>query len=792
MYLLKPTDSLDLFHRIGGGKAAYLAELVQLGFNVPPFFCVTSEAFAVLHTPEFKEELRCALKDFSIVAVRSSGIGEDSLGASFAGIHSSFLFQEGFDAIFDSIQKCHQSCFSERAIEYRKQKGLPLDQIRTGVVIQTMIHAELSGVAFSRDPVSIKEGHRVSINATLGVGEGLVNGDVEGELFHVDRTSLKVTSPELPLSLSTSQAKEVAQLVMRLEEHYGHPQDFEFAIAEETLYSLQTRAITNLPSSAFYKNLDGAVLWDNSNIIESYSGVTTPLTFSFASSCYEEVYRQFCHVIAVPQKIINRYDAVFRNMLGLIHGRIYYNLVNWYQLAVLLPGATKNQEFMETMMGVKESLSFSVETPNTSLFSKLRLYATSIWRLYTIEKIVASFQSHFNDVYHEARKSDFRKLSLKEQLQVYLDLQQKILKRWQAPIINDCLCMIFFGLLKKFIGTKANDLLSGGDLESAEPTKMLLRIAKIIDAGDVTFRKWFLDTLPRTWDGPSYELFREFLERYGFRCVNELKLEEEDLHTNPSFAIEAIANFVRMKTFSLPEGGATPVLPEFKGMKKILFRFVLKQAKRAIRDREMMRFSRTKIFGVMRHLFRAMGANFVTLKLLQDEADIFYLTVDEIFAYVEGRGVALDLSMITKERRKEFDLFRNTKAPPDRLMTLGPAGMHTWFDCGVQQEGSDLKGTPCSPGIVEGVVRVVKELKDASGMNGEILVTEKTDPGWVPLYPSCSGLLIERGSLLSHSAVVARELGLPTIVGISGGLMEKLQTGMRVRMDGEQGTIEIL
>jgi pyruvate,water dikinase len=103
-----------------------------------------------------------------------------------------------------------------------------------------------------------------------------------------------------------------------------------------------------------------------------------------------------------------------------------------------------------------------------------------------------------------------------------------------------------------------------------------------------------------------------------------------------------------------------------------------------------------------------------------------------------------------------------------------------------------LYGTPCCPGVVEGVVRVAHELKDTEHLAGEILVTSRTDPGWVPLYPSCSGLLIERGSLLSHSAVVARELGLPTIVGISGGLMKKLKTGQRVRMDAAKGEVKIL
>ena len=140
---------------------------------------------------------------------------------------------------------------------------------------------------------------------------------------------------------------------------------------------------------------------------------------------------------------------------------------------------------------------------------------------------------------------------------------------------------------------------------------------------------------------------------------------------------------------------------------------------------------------------------------------------------------------------------------PDRFITYGVAGA-SMQHIGVLQDADLLKdlqksddpdvlyGTPCCPGQIEGVVRVVKSMQDASGLDGEILVTERTDPGWVPLYPSCSALLIERGSLLSHSAVVARELGLPTVVGISGGLMLKLKTGMRVRIDAGRGEVRIL
>ncbi len=165
--------------------------------------------------------------------------------------------------------------------------------------------------------------------------------------------------------------------------------------------------------------------------------------------------------------------------------------------------------------------------------------------------------------------------------------------------------------------------------------------------------------------------------------------------------------------------------------------------------------------------------------------------------------MTIDLARLVELRRAEWEGYRRSPAPPDRFLTTGAAGAafaypQVLVDADLlrtEAESADpdvLVGTPCCPGVVEGEVRVVRTMDDARGLRGEILVTERTDPGWVPLYPSCSGLLIERGSLLSHSAVVARELGVPTIVGISGGLMRKLGPGRRVRMDAGKGEVRIL
>lgn len=924
--ILRADAPSESFARHGGGKAANMARMSRLALPVPEWFCVSAEAFELfLNENGLRARLqapadRAGLAEFARqvesfflaaklpeavtrgieaelgrlglaerqVAVRSSGIDEDSAEHSFAGQFSSYLFQKGMDQIGESLRRCWASGFSERAMAYRLERGLPIDDIRVGVVIQLMVNAESAGVAFSRDPIRPLDRERCLVSSVWGLGEGLVSGELDADHFSVLREPKGgdqafephvvekshalhrapaggLAKSELPAekrkapSLSDRQVMEVASMVLELERKLGAPQDCEWAIEGEKLYFVQTRPITNLPPEAFFDpRINGslATLWDNSNIIESYSGVTSPLTFSFASNAYRQVYIQFCEVMGVPKSMIDSHESMYRNMLGMIRGRIYYNLINWYRLVLMLPGAGNNKGFMETMMGVRQGLKpevaklfeFMNHPPRYSLAKRVVVTAMTVYRFIKMDEIVGTFQAHFTSVYERNRKLDFQGMSLPELSAVYQSLDEQVLRRWQAPIINDYLCMVFFGLLKKLtenwiarggsggdaansnaaqFASLQNDLLCGqGDLESTEPTKMLMRIAARIDKatdekGRAT-REWVVSTPPQQlWEelkaGRAPELLAlmlEFLDKYGFRCVNELKLEEPDLHDDPSFVVNAVSSYVRMKSYSIEEmekrereirdKSEALVRERLSGWKRGLYFWILKQARRAVRNRENLRFARTKIFGVARHIFRAMGTKLAQLGVLEQEKDVFYLTVEELFAYIEGRAILPELKSLAGIRKKEFEVYRDTPPPPDRLLTYGAAGASMAYpqvladadllrsELPVSDDPNVLIGTPCCPGVIEGVVRVVHELKDAQGIAGEILVTGRTDPGWVPLYPSCSGLLIERGSLLSHSAVVARELGLPTIVGVSGGLMTRLKTGMRVRVDAGKGEIRIL
>jgi pyruvate,water dikinase len=879
-FLCVPSEVFDRYRQIHGLDE----KLAQLRADTPDLqeFEKAVEHLFLSHAlpPELHGELDRSLSSKGWadqwMAVRSSGLEEDGSDHSFAGQFSSFLFQKGREAIDRSLRRCWASAYSARALSYRVEKGLPVTGLRMGVVVQRMVNCEAAGVAFSRNPMRPLDTENSVISSVWGLGEGLVSGELDADHFEVSRKTGDIHERrvvekasalaqsesgglkqitisggrERQSSLTDEQIAEVARLCLKLEQQLGSPQDCEWGFENGTLFCLQTRPITTLPPAAFYsKEINGsaATLWDNSNIIESYNGVTSPLTFSFASSAYRQVYIQFCQVVGVPESVIRSHESMFRNMLGLMRGRIYYNLANWYRLVLMLPGASNNKTFMETMMGVKQQLKPEVAaifdfagTPmRYSASQRLKLLASTIHRWRTIDAIITDFKKHFDHHYHRVRKMNFRQMPLTEHLALYQQLDEEILRRWHAPIINDYLCMVFFGLLKKFTekwlrgpdsASLQNDLLCGeGDLESTEPTKMLMRIADWIDNSPAAsavkaeiLSSKTAELVERLLGAPgkpsahpeAERRIREFLDRYGFRCINELKLEEKDLHDDPSFVIEAISAYVRRKAYSIAQmeererairtKAEAQVRSRLGGIRLVTYNWVLKEARRAVKNRENLRFDRTKIFGVIRHLFRGMGHQLVQLGKIDAEADVFFLTTDELIAWIEGRSTTMDLRALVNIRKREAIDFDKQLPPPDRFYTQGAAGYSNQFpfvllDADLlrteRPESDDpnvLLGTPCCPGVVEGVVRVVKQVADAQGLNGEILVTERTDPGWVPLYPSCSGLLIERGSLLSHSAVVARELALPTIVGVSGGLVKRLKTGMRVRVDAGKGEIRIL
>jgi len=784
-------------------------------------------------------------------AVRSSALEEDMIQHSFAGQLESFLFVSPSD-VPHKVAEVWRSGFSERVLTYRRAHGLALIPQAPAVLIQRMVNADVAGVAFSADPVTGRRSIAV-VAAVYGLGTALVSGECDADTYHVDRDEKIIQrdivnksiahryAPESsdgvqPVfvpeeeaqkpALSDEQICAVAELVRRTEHFFGRPQDIEWAIEGSQLFLLQSRAITSLLKLA---DPDGILnLWDNSNIAESYGGITTPLTFSFARRAYEEVYRQFCRIMRVPSATIASNHDVFRCMLGLIHGRVYYNLLNWYRLLAMLPGFKVNRPFMEQMMGVKESLPESVLGEGTQTTWQERM--KDRWYLLgSVSGLLANYlllgrrmEGFYLRLTHTlgAGRPDLTKLRADELVAYYRNLERQLLTRWDAPLINDFFAMIFYGLLRKLTGkwchdtegTLQNDLLCGeGGMISIEPAERMGEMAQI-----AAREPPFVEVLS---DGSQETIFQEmerfpdltaryhsYLEKFGDRCLDELKLESPTLYDDPLPLLRSIGQLARRLQSQAPAAqkdhqreldrrhqAENRVQEALAGnpIRRLIFRWVLKNARARVRDRENLRFERTRVFGRARMIFVELGRRFYALDLLDDPREIFYLEVEEVLGFVEGTISCTDLRGLVAVRKAEFEKFVDRDPPADRFETRGIVYQgNTFRRTGADEDfsGDERRGIGCCPGKVRGQVRVITAPKEARLQMGSILAAERTDPSWIMLFPFAAGLLVERGSLLSHSAIVAREMGIPAIVSIEG-LTRWLKDGECVELDGSTGIV---
>jgi pyruvate,water dikinase len=658
----------------------------------------------------------------------------------------------------------------------------------------------------------------------LRVGEALVSGECQGDTWHIGvrgKIKLRQLESDTPV-LSDRQIRKIAKLVRAVSEHYGTAQDIEWAIEDGRVFLLQSRDITTLNA---IKTCDDYALWDNSNIVESYGGVTTPLTFSVARSAYQEAYRHFGRVLGVSEREIAHHDRAYEQMIGLIQGRVYYNLLNWYRLLMLTPGFRFNKKYMEQMMGVTEGLPQDAlpvaedDSPFAgvrAMFGLARVARRLIAKLFRHNARVRKFHRQLEDALQPV---DLESLTLNELLDLYEELEGEVIPAWDTPLINDLYCMIFHGALRALCGRWLdedlagvhNDLVCGeAGIISLEPVRRMQKMAAIA-AKDQKFANVLRDssvlTINRFID--SNRIFRDefdsYLERFGDRCLDELKLESQTVVDDPLPLLRAVGQLARVATNRKPNavGNDSRALAEARVMenlsgsriRQMIFTATLKLARARVRDRENLRFERTRVYGRVRAIFVEIGNRLRELDVLRDRDDIFYLSVDEISGMVRGTGCSSNLKELVNCRRREFAAYATSDDPPRRFITKGPAQLASSMQAApsVAQDLDDFSrsGQACSPGIVRGPVRIVRDPRDAEIRQGEILVAQRTDPGWVMIFPLVTGMIMERGSLLSHSAIVARELGIPAVVGVEDAC-SWLEDGDWVELDGATGTIRKL
>jgi len=821
-----------------GGKGLALQALRDAGEDVPRFVVVPVAAFEAhagggepprAFTEALAAGLALAGLDAGYLAVRSSAQAEDGAGSSWAGQFESVLGVRAAE-VLPALRRVWESARSARVEAYRASIGAPAP--RLAVLVQALVEAEVSGVAFTADPVS-RRGDVVVLSAVLGLGEGLVSGELDADVHRVQaggvetRIALKpracrrasgggtvyvpvdAGAEALP-ALAEAEVLGLAARFRRLERALGGPQDIEWALGPgRRLFLLQSRPITTLKGELR--------IWDNSNIVESYSGVTLPLTFSFARGVYEEAYIVFSRLLGVPQSLIDRHRGLFSRRLAHVQGRVYYNLVTWYGNLALLPFYGSNRAFMERMMGVSEPLPDGLVRPPAegTLAASWRALRTGFglaWAWWRNGAAVRDFHARVERSLAPLEAEDLRRWDADRLAAAFAGLERDVLRHWKAPLVNDLFAMVSFGLLSRTLARwradlpegAVNDLLSGeGGIISTRPLEALAGLAALALAEpgladlfdseqDDRRIQARLESFPR-----FHAAAAEYLRLYGARCAGELKLETLILRDEP----EALLGLVRGQLGRL-RAGLPPPRDEaalrkaaearvFAGLgpwRSFCVRGLLSQARSSIRHRENQRFERTRAFAVVRRIFQGIGRRFAEAGLLDGPADIFYLSKDEVFGALDGTSSSGDLRGLAALRRREFDGYAAAPAPPDRFSTWGPLALAQVSARPVILARDGLQGLGCCPGVVRAQARVVADPRGAGDLQGRILVAERTDPGWTLIFPGCAGIVVERGSLLSHSAIVARELGLPCVVAV-GGLLASVRDGDWIEIDGSAGTV---
>lgn len=851
-----------------GGKAFNLLRLEQMQIPVPawqviPQSCVLDvlgdlqrstdfEAIeqridAFKFDPGFETSLIEAFPNAAntFFAVRSSAVMEDGVEHSFAGLFESHLFVP-LSGMQQAIKNIWKSTFSERVRTYLQEKELP-QQYGIAVVIQEMLNPESSGVAFGANPANGNLDEHV-VCSVYGVGEGLVSGALNADTFTVkedqitpqliakdkafrqqDGGGIRVEDVPQELqeqpSLADASILEISQLLRQLDEKLGGPQDIEFAIQNDKLFLLQTRPITTLPT----QKTGERIIWDNSNIVESYPGVTAPLTFSYILTGYKNVYVQLARIMGASEKVIQENMNTFANMLGMINGRVYYNLLSWYKVLAIFPGYSLNAEFMENMMGVKERFELPKENQlgrGEAIYRMGIMLLRIAGNLFTIKKQTRKFLREVDNIVDEFKNRDLSAYDAFQLMEMFRSYDAQLLKRWKAPLVNDSFAMIHFGKLQKLIDKHKigdnpnlhNDLMCGNnDIISVEPIRRSIAIATTISQSPALKTLFTENEAAYIWEqlqknansfkGATQLMpqIEAYIRDFGDRCVGELKLETVSYSQDPTLFIHIVRNLVlqnvteastdsniEQQIRSEAEAEARKAL-KGKPWRRYKFNKALKKARYFVSNRENLRYDRTRVFGITRAIFAEIGKRFQAAGVLDDDRDIFYFQMQEIFAFIEGTSVDVDFKAIAKHRKAQYAAYEEMEPPTERIETFGTVNEGNDFYPVYLDEATegDLQGIGCCPGKIKARVQVIHHPNEIDSLNGDILVTTSTDPGWVTLFPTASAILVERGSLLSHSAIVSREMGIPCIVSITG-LLKRLKTGDVVEMDGRSGTIKIL
>lgn len=851
-----------------GSKARNLFLLQEAGFPVPPFFCVDKS----FREEEVLDRLAAGFPDTMSFSVRSCASLEDSDSRSFAGQFCTFL-RVPRGEVCARVREVLDSGERPEHVAYCQAHGIDSAALQMHVIIQEMVEPDISGILFTANPQGIL--NESVIVCGKGSGDQVVEDRADATTYYYNLSdkscyyeqtgaSPLLTEEEIENLITSSQKiKELLNLKSReescrsfdkdmvrdlgrglgkdsgrsldedivrdsgrglgkgsvrsLDKDMGRSPDqdmdkdfdIEFAIQNHNVYFLQARPITSIDRTA------PAIILDNSNIVESYPGITLPLTQSFIRDAYHQVFKSLLlHLTGEPETVA-RIDDNLKHMVDMANGRVYYRISNWYDVLLFLPFSSRLIPIWQEMMGVRDKKVSSAHLAADSgrqdkvrRSTRLKVAWSFVRFLLTCPKEMDKLDLYFQEIIRrfEALETDTEdnRILLKH----YHELKDMTVERWDITLVNDMYGFLFTGLLKSRLKAKhvpdyelaANRAISGVQkLESMRPIEQLQKLAfqarnedRLSELKSIQSNEAYFEYIKRSKDSFSQAL-QDYIRDFGDRNVEELKLESRTFRTDPVLFIRCILQYAETLSDadSVVSTEASPAKEASQAPLRGLSAFYAKRAAIGIRNREKSRLHRGRLYGMMRSLVLQMGENLYRQKRIPDPADVFWLYCEELEA--AETDAALDLNGIIAGRKREYDGY--AELPPySRLVFSGKViNKHPRENRRIRHDATEgiYTGTACSPGIAEGEVLLIENPSPLLDTKGKILVTKMTDPGWVFLIAPAKAIVSEKGSLLSHTAIISRELKKPAVVGIEH-ITECLRTGDRVRVDGDAGIITVL
>ncbi|MGH4024246.1 MAG: PEP/pyruvate-binding domain-containing protein [Pseudonocardiaceae bacterium] len=791
-----------------------------------------------------------ALGDDVPVAVRSSATAEDLPSASFAGQQDTYLNIVGAEAVLDAVRRCWASLWTDRALTYRTTNGIDHRSVQLAVIVQHMVDAEVAGVLFTADPVTGHRGHAV-IDANPGLGEAVVSGAVNPDHFVVDADGTVVerrpgdkrvvissrpgggterrtrTADDGQSCLSDAQLRELAALGRQVQSHYGTPQDIEWALdASGAWWLTQARPITTLyPLPVADRDQAApARVYFCASLAQGLTRPITPMgiaSFRLIASCVSEVV--FGSVVPDPRRgpalFAEAGQRVFVDCTSVLHSRVGRALVP----RILDVMEARSAVVLRALSGDPR---FAVQTTSRWPFVR-RLIAVAVRFRIPLQVAQALVRPAA-----ARRRVDRVGRRLRATLTIpatatgaqRVDHAERLLATSVVPIMPTVTPVAGTGFLAQALAGK----LGRDELEHREMDEVLRALPHNVTT-EMDLELWALagriradavaaDTLrgaapaelarrftDRQLPAPLQCGLDEFLARHGHRAVAEIDVGMPRWSDDPTYVLGVLANYLRLENpelapdaqFARGSRAAEATVAEVVGrirrrsrLRAAAMRLALGRVRELVGMRETHKDYLVRVLAHVRQQLAVVGAEIAAAGGLDEPADVFFLDLTETRAALAGT----DFRAVVAQRRTEYDRELRRRQVPRIMLSDGTVPENVRPDpsavTGAQATEDRLTGTPASAGTVTGVARVVLDPVGAHLEPGEILVTPSTDPGWTPLFLTAGGLVMEMGGANSHGAVVAREYGIPAVVGVRDATMH-ITNGQQITVRGATGLVEL-